>query len=74
MTVLDYGSQIRDRDARVDRRGGERAMAEERLHVAEIGAAAEQMRRVGVPERVGRQRDADAMPGVVDTDAQPRRL
>jgi hypothetical protein len=39
MTLLDQQSQLRDRDARVDRDGGERAMGEERLHVAEIGAA-----------------------------------
>lgn len=49
-------------------------MTEQRLHVAQIGAAAEQMRRVRVAQRVRGQRNADPMAGVVDADAEAGRL
>ncbi len=49
-------------------------MAEERLHVAEIGAAAEQMCRVAVAQRVRGQQEADSTAGVVDADTESGRL
>ena len=45
-------------------------MAEQRLDVPQIGAAAQQMRRAGVPQRVRRQPEAEA--ATVVFDARPQ--
>jgi hypothetical protein len=63
-------AEIGDRDARVERGGREPAMAEQCLDVMQIGAAAQQMRRAGVSQRVRDEPDADAMAVVPDTCAQ----
>ena len=47
-------------------------MAEQRLDVAQVGAAAEQMRRAGVAQRVWREADPEASPVGLDPRAQAR--
>lgn len=70
MTGLDHRSEIGDRDARVERGRGEAPMAEQRLDVAEIGAAAQQMRRAGVPQRVRREVQAETTAIVLEAHAE----
>lgn len=45
-------------------------MAEQRLDVPQIGAAAQQMRRAGVAQRVWREPDADASTVIMDACAE----
>ena len=45
-------------------------MPKQRLHVTDIGAAAEQVRGAGVPERVRSEPDAEATSVVLDARAQ----
>jgi len=59
MTVSNQQSQIRDRQARVDRRRGQQAMTEQRLHVTQIGAAAHEMCHIGVAHGARRECDPD---------------
>lgn len=70
VTASNYVTQIGDRDACVERRGGEAAMAEQCLDMPQIGAAAQQMRRAGVAQRVGREPDTDASTVIVDAYAE----
>ncbi len=59
MAAGDHPPQVADRDAGVDGRRLHGAVAEQLLHVADVGAAAHELRRVGVPERVRRDRGRD---------------
>jgi hypothetical protein len=52
-------AQILDTDARVDRRRLQAAVTEQLLHVADIGLAFDEMRRVRVPQGV----DSDSREG-----------
>ena len=47
-------AHVLDGDPRVERRRRGAAVAEQLLHVADVGAATEQVRRAGVSQRVGR--------------------
>ena len=73
MTARDHVAEIGDGDARVERGGRQTAMAEQRLDMAQIGAAAQQMRRAGVPQRVRRESHAQATARELDTRAETDR-
>ncbi len=54
MAAGDHPPQVADRDAGVDGRRLHGAVAEQLLHVADVSAAADELRRGGVPKRVRR--------------------
>jgi hypothetical protein len=70
VTPSHHVAEIADGDTRIERGGGEAAVAEQRLDVAQIGAAAEQMRRARVPERMRREPETETAPVVCDARSQ----
>jgi hypothetical protein len=55
----EHLAEVLDRDPRIERRRREAAVPEEFLHMADVGAASQEMSRAGVPQRVRRDGDAD---------------
>ncbi len=52
MSLVVHGPQPRNRDVGVELRGGQRRVAEQFLHDAQVGAALEQMGGGAVPQSV----------------------
>jgi hypothetical protein len=74
VTAGHHVAEIADGDARVEHGGREMAMAEQHLDVAQIGAAAEHMRRAGVAQRMRCELEAEAATVVWVNTTEPCRL